>query len=364
MTFLPAKSTVKSSRTILPLALAIIAYMIRGCTLLSDEQPNGTPSGPLPPNRRVLDIEFATPSLGWLILRDLDSKIPTQIYKSLDSGKTWFCQYSRVLADHATIQRLSVVNENIVWAVGDSSQVYHTTDGGTRWSVDSIGTIDKLKDVKMVNEREGWIVGWRQGLPAGCGLGYNAVLHTTDGGEHWLPSYQGTDGPLSAVAVVNSKIWVVGGGILDGGCPALIIHSNDNGLSWQHQFVSGAFLRRDVAFANESVGYSIAPLTARGRTLIRTTNGGMDWDTLNHSYPDEEALDIALVGDSIVYLSTSRADSVEYAVLRSSDMGRFFAVEIAPAASILSIFFLNDSTGWAAGLPSFVARKTHGVWHY
>jgi photosystem II stability/assembly factor-like uncharacterized protein len=100
------------------------------------------------------------------------------------------------------------------------------------------------------------------------------------------------------------------------------------------------------------------------RTFIRTTNGGLTWDTVGHQYPDTSPKHLFLIGDSLLYFVTGNSIESKAAILKSTDQGRSFDIdlELPRIGSIIAAFFLNDSTGWSVGAPSLVKRKVGGKW--
>ena len=69
------------------------------------------------------------------------------------------------------------------WAVGDRGAIWHTDDGGRRWTPQDSGVSCSLLGVSLVDRDLGWAVGGFAHPYAHTSSG--VVLWTRDGGRHW-----------------------------------------------------------------------------------------------------------------------------------------------------------------------------------
>jgi hypothetical protein len=329
-----------------------------------DDGPDPPRGKPLPSGQVIQSVGFASSSIGWIVTQPgLTTDSTNFIYKTVDSGKTWWSQYGIGWPGAIVLQRLFVVNELDVWAVGNGGYIFHTIDGGEEWSEYVVPNIDGMQNIRMVNSTEGWALGWNL-RTHGCGAGNNFVLHTTDAGTTWWPSYAASNGSVDGIAFVGQHVWVVGGGLGEAFCPPLILHSSSGGATWSQQYADGLGNLKDVAFVNDQVGFAVGMAFEPSRTFIRTTNGGQSWDTVGHAYPDTYPMQLCLMNDSLLYFVTQSYTENKAAILRSTNHGQSFTIdlELPRSTSILAAFFLNDSTGWAVGSRSLVKRKVGGIW--
>lgn len=82
-----------------------------------------------------------------------------------------------------------------------------------------------LRDVTFVDSRRGWAVGDR-----------GVVLHTDDGGVHWMPQQSDVEMPLLSVSFTDAKRgWIVGGAAapLTHRTQAVVLRTIDGGETWQ-----------------------------------------------------------------------------------------------------------------------------------
>ena len=162
------------------------------------------------------------------------------------------------------------------WVVGTSSNGYglilHTTDGGAHWLRQGSGAEIPdagLVGVSAVDQDSVWASG-------GTADGYGVILHTTDGGAHW--QRQGTPAEIPDIATydvyaVNRNIaWVTGH---DG----LILHTTDGGGTWVRQ---GADVAPPVlltgVYARDALNVWVVGLqSGTCGVILHSTDGGASW---------------------------------------------------------------------------------------
>jgi len=116
----------------------------------------------------------------------------------------------------------------------------------------------------------GWVVG-------GCSDGYGLILHTSDGGAHWLR--QGSSGEIPEVglngvsAVDREYAWAVGGSA-DG--YGVILRTMDGGAHWQRQG-SAAELPDIPTYSVYALDRNLVWVTGYNGVILHTTDGGATW---------------------------------------------------------------------------------------
>jgi photosystem II stability/assembly factor-like uncharacterized protein len=121
-------------------------------------------------------------------------------------------------ADHAMLLASTRAGERIV-AVGDHGVVLLSDDRGASFRQAKTVPVDStLTGVSFVDARQGWTVGH-----------WGAILHTSDGGEHWAVqrSDVSTDRPLFAVHFFDAKHGVAVG------LWSLVLVTEDGGSHWR-----------------------------------------------------------------------------------------------------------------------------------
>lgn len=125
----------------------------------------------VPTQGQLLDVDFVTPLLGWVVGFD------GEILKTTDGGVTWVHQRASTYRD---LNGVCFVDSQEGWAAGANGVVIRTTNGGQTWAKVSVGASAKdwFSAVPFLDGRRGWIVG--------CTDSYEAlILKTADGGKTW-----------------------------------------------------------------------------------------------------------------------------------------------------------------------------------
>jgi photosystem II stability/assembly factor-like uncharacterized protein len=162
------------------------------------------------------------------------------------------------------------------WVVGANSDGYglilHTTDGGAHWLRQ--GTPAEIPDVGLlgvsaVDRDYAWAVGANTG-------GYGVILRTTDGGAHWLR--QGTPGEIPDVtlcdvyAVSRNIAWATG-------AEGVILHTADGGNTWvrQGEGVAPPVLLLGV-YARDALNVWVCGATSGScGVILHSADGGASW---------------------------------------------------------------------------------------
>lgn len=173
----------------------------------------------------LYDVKFVDANTGWIV-GELGN-----IYHTTDRGKSWATQQASLLGggiiellDLPTFFGVEFTDANNGVVAGLEGKVARTRDGGASWKFETFAGdrpfSDPLFEPFLFPDGSGWVVGaagevarqenpsepWRK---ASLGMeiltwlrgvdffdeqngwivgGYGLILHTTDGGESWLPS--------------------------------------------------------------------------------------------------------------------------------------------------------------------------------
>jgi photosystem II stability/assembly factor-like uncharacterized protein len=125
------------------------------------------------------------------------------IYTS-DGGNTWDMQFSNTSSSECreAIRGLTFITPESGWAVGHCGLVLKTEDG-KNWNRVKKFTKNRLRDISFSNESEGYIVGDSNKEPG-------VLYHTTDGGKKWTNTLVDTP-DLHRIELTQNKVWLVGG---------------------------------------------------------------------------------------------------------------------------------------------------------
>lgn len=162
------------------------------------------------------------------------------------------------------------VNDSLGWAVGDSSLVLSTTNGGRWWNQESVPALPPMPyfqgfvDVKFFNPKVGLVVG-----------NAGVIMRSTDGGASWnvVRSTPKTFSILFRIYCVNDSVAYVAGDSASTSSPTIML-TTDQGKTWKTQdaptLTGGGAHYEDVYFYNDSLGWAVGNWGA----IIHTTDGG------------------------------------------------------------------------------------------
>jgi photosystem II stability/assembly factor-like uncharacterized protein len=199
-----------------------------------------------------LDIGFINDTLGILV------GASGKILRTTDAGSHWSSSTS---GSSVYLRSLKIVNASNIWAAGDGGTLLHSTDAGLTWSPVSTNSTMTIYSVEFSTSLQGWIVGtgptilrttdggtgWtRVTVPPTAqhtlrGVSFQDSLHgwiveyygkvfsTTDGGTTWTKNYDHYSDDWGPFFV---GVKVMDGQLLSFGNQAVLVSSNDSGLTW------------------------------------------------------------------------------------------------------------------------------------
>jgi len=281
---------------------------------------------------------------------------------------------------------------------GDGGAPLETKDGGVTWSEMTIGNTPETRPnaVYFLDDSHGWMVGnsgwqtvdggqsWQQmtGLPAGSWYhvyfttatvgfaGGNAGLYkTVDGGDHWsttpfsYPSFRN----VYDIEFFGTQLGLMCVGSDTPGANG-VYRTTNGGQSWT-QVWSGA--AGDILWLNAT---TVIVDTNFGTTLIRSTNGGQSFVTLN---PPTTALGrpfspggSVVLATAVDYYGSGTFDPLvaDGKIWRSTDSGTTWTpVNAGPGRWIFQHgAFLTPTTGFVVGNNNLILRTDDAglTWRY
>ena len=259
---------------------------------------------------------MALPVTGWVT-----GRLGAVAHTTDGGGTPWNSQTSSVNIELTRVDAVDALN---AWAVGEQGRIVHTANGGSTWTtqtnvVPALQANDILRGVDFIDANSGWTVGRRVGAPI-----IGVIARTTDGGTSWTSQTIGSDESLVDVDFHPGSTtgWVVGGqiagtasvirkttdgtnwsapislpgpianGILNGvdfsdlltgwavGSAGKILKSTDGGASWNAQISGTTFDLGAVNFFDSQTGWATS---VTGGQILRTVDGGANWAQTNIS---------------------------------------------------------------------------------
>ncbi|MBX7223363.1 MAG: choice-of-anchor D domain-containing protein [Blastocatellia bacterium] len=219
------------------------------------------------------------------------------------------------------------------WAVGNSGNLLHTTNGGTSWtSQNGPSQFYNYRSVYFADANNGWACGYSDGV--------GRIIHTTDGGATWSDQFNPNSLCWFITGLNSSQLFTA----TDGG----LLVSTDSGATWQLQSIGP--LRR-IRFATPQNGWIV---TLAGQ-ILRTTNGGTTWQT---SYTPTSGVmnDIGLAGSKVWGFGSLFFKSV----FNPDGDSAWQEQEAGATDTLQSASFVDTNKGWAVGDGGTILKTTNG----
>ena len=313
----------------------------------------------------IKHVQFVNSSQGWLIETYSRWFSGYGVSKTVDGGVSWQTVFSNGISyGLMPSPSLYFVNDSLGWISEpafspgwdwESGRVHKTTDGGTSWLTD---TLECPGNSAMHFKDE----------TNGCVVGANGqILNTQDGGQSWIPRstlvfYEN----LTSIDFIDENTgWVVGntwrgtweGGEVDG----RIFRTTDGGSKWiQQLFVPGGY--GSIGFnAVQAISDQIV-YAAKG-SIYKTTNGGNTWNQLN-TIGDYGIVSLFFLDENIGFAGKESDVSGSGKIYKTTNGGISWNNVLTASDGIQSVFFVNNSEGWAVGpnIPIYKTTDGGGTW--
>ena len=242
-------------------------------------------------------IQFVDQDNGWAYGSN-------QILQTTNGGSDWSLQQIPPPAYIITLQFIDLNTGWMLYQVSDTiSVIRKTVDGGGTWTIQYQSSNEHYGAMFFLNANYGWI----STLPENPIFPGGGVLKTTDGGDAWNFNNADFFGPPMCIKFVDQMTgWISHNQVLQSPFCA-ISKSTDSGVTWDMQSGAGLRFIYSISFPSTNIGYAAGlqwflPPTSGEGLILRTTNGGTDW---SEQFKDD--------------------------------------------GELKSIFFINDTVGWAVG---------------
>lgn len=224
-------------------------------------------------------VQFINANDGWAVGSTFDSGSHAWdgvVFSTVDGGSSW-SPHTLGLSS-VDITGMFFVDADHGWIVGqetgsflqDTDVILSTADGGASWVLRYRSSYAYygygLEDVFFSDLNHGWAVGHTDASHP------SAILHTDDGGEHWITQLEVTDyAELHSVHFVDGvRGWAVGGN----SATSTVLATMDGGAHWQRQSpVRGTFNLTSVFFVDSLRGWAVD----QSGVILRTSDGGAHW---------------------------------------------------------------------------------------
>ena len=194
-----------------------------------------------------LDVFFIDATFGWRT-GQYNTKARMQLTTTGPAKNAWSTVTLPTGAD--VLYSVRFLDKNNGWAVGSPGIIFHTTDGGNSWEVQTSGTDYRLKDICLIDLHNAWIVGYSNDGAI--------LLQTTNGGVTWAQQFPNQITTLNAVYFQDNLTgWACGSILENGSKKGVILYTDNGGTIWQIQHVEyNCEELFDLDFA-DGMGYAV-----------------------------------------------------------------------------------------------------------
>lgn len=290
----------------------------------------------------ISDIQFLNNQVGYT------TSSSQNFLKTTDGGLNWI---PKPIGVNKKFYGLYFVTTEIGWVTSEDSVICKTTNGGDSWIVQNVPNLNGhgVLDIHFINPQVGWVTAFN---------GY--LARTTNGGSTWQYVDIGTNGYRGSIEFYDDQHGRISGRF-DSNYKYFVSVTSDGGVTWNPQTLpSSIFYLSASNFINAQTGWIVgsSQSSSNQRILMKTSNGGQSWQTLNLVNPK-----FVMFSDSVNGFAET-----ESGFFLSTDGGEQWINSPVPnsnSAYINSTCFLNTNI-WLGGSNGYILNSTDAgvTWNY
>lgn len=282
-------------------------------------------------------ISFIDNNTGWSVGQDWG------LYYTTNKGNTWTLRY---LNNSIILYDLFIKNQDTSWACGTTSTIVKTTNNWETWSTQLFNQNGAyhLKSIAFFDMNTGYCVGSPGSFPNG-----SIMYHTTNSGTNWNLESAPVSSSLEYVGYLTNSIIIIATGNGE------ILRSTNSGADWMVIQLSPIHRFKEVHFINLQTGWVVG---ASG-VIFKTTNSGIDW------FPQVSNTNKNLSSVKFSDMNTGYAVGDDGSILKTTNGGINWNNKTSYLLNnenniIQVIKFLNINTGYLFGYAGLIAKSTDG----
>ena len=190
------------------------------------------------------------------------------VMKSIDGGLNW-----RTISTYFTdrIEKIEIVSSQVSYLLL-TNQIIKSTNAGESWFNIPIPPLNFFTDFEFINENKGYVTG-----------NSNKIYFTTDGGNNWIDLPIGVSAYIGSIEFLDENYGIIAG-YTSTQSENIVLNTNDGGLTWSNYLFSNATL---LNAADMKILSSTKAFIIGNSRLLRTTNGGINWEWVNFNSSDQ-----------------------------------------------------------------------------
>ncbi|MBL4657068.1 MAG: hypothetical protein JKX73_03645, partial [Flavobacteriales bacterium] len=263
----------------------------------------------------------------------------SSIWETLDGGDTWNFKHTAP-GNPGQYKRFFFVNDTVAYATG-AYRVFKTTDGWNTSTTLNNNIYGDLNDLFFVNDTVGYVVGYEQ-----------TIQKTSDGGLSWTLQrwINGSSGGFTSVYCTDENTCYTASNTNI----VLVLKTIDGGLNWDTLYLpnpGGAV--SDIYFTNDSTGY-FASGGNLGLGICKTTDGGATFTAIGSIQANQIHFTDELNGYAM--------SPIEGRLYKTSDGGTcWYATNIGNGGHMTSMHFPETDIGYMVGWSADNFKTTFGT---
>jgi photosystem II stability/assembly factor-like uncharacterized protein len=201
------------------------------------------------------------------------------IFKTVNGGKTWTILADTNIRPPASgVSGLSTfyfVNTNTGYAVGQNGKIIKTINGGASWVQLKALNIEYLTSVYFTDANTGYIAGYSNPIGVGvANVGLGIIAKTTNGGTTWSLDTIGNNLSLNSFCFADANTGYIVGAKYNGtSTGGIIIKTVDGGTTWSTDtsvtnILNSACCIENTCYAVGWIGTILKTHTETERTII------------------------------------------------------------------------------------------------
>jgi len=212
----------------------------------------------------------------------------------------------------------------------------------SQWIPQSIPVNEPIMGIDFVNDSKGWAISYNT-LTSNTAY----IIGTTDGGTSWDIQYRGDIG-LYCINAIDNNTCYAGGADTNGF--SVFLKTTNGGLNWESLNVSSLLIMTEIFFLNKDTGYACDEFFGGVRL---TTNGGSNWINRDNGINISQPRTLFFLNYDTGFCGGG------FSLFKTTNAG-FNWFSIFNLGAVQDVFFESNDNGWLGLSNNRVGITTNG----